>query len=439
MTDERKIAVLGSGFGAFGAGHRLDAAGRPYASFDKNGFIGGHTASQVLPGGWTFDDGPHVSFTKDERIQGILAEAVEGRFESVPIRLNNYWQGYWFTHPAQLNLHGLPTDLIVRILLDFVEARQVDDPQVANYREWCIAAFGRTFAETFPLAYARKYHTTDAANLTTDWLGPRMYRPNLAEMLEGALASGPRTDLHYVTHFRYPSFGGYVSYIRPWAERAGVQLDHELVGLDPVARELRFANGRSWPYEQLISTIPLPSLVPLIDGVPDAVRDAAARLAYTSVVIVNLGVDRPNLSESHVTYFYDEDIVFSRLSFPERLSPHTVPPGAASVQAEIYFSEKYRPLSGSPEALIPRVIDDLGRCGILRPDDRILFSEARFARFGNVIYDGDRAAAVATIHAFLDEVGVMYCGRYGEWNHLWTDEAFMSGERAAERALAETG
>ena len=81
------------------------------------------------------------------------------------------------------------------------------------------------------------------------------------------------------------------------------------------------------------------------------------------------------------------------------------------------------------------MISDLRRCGTLRGDDQVLFSEARVARYGNVIYDHDRATALATVHGYLDEIGVLYCGRYGEWNHLWTDEAFVSGELAAERAL----
>ena len=49
------------------------------------------------------------------------------------------------------------------------------------------AAFGRTFAEAFPMVYGLKYHTTSAENITTDWLGPRMYRPTLEEVLRGLL------------------------------------------------------------------------------------------------------------------------------------------------------------------------------------------------------------------------------------------------------------
>ena len=46
---------------------------------------------------------------------------------------------------------------------------------------------------------------------------------------------------------------------------------------------------------------------------------------------------------------------------------------------------------------------------------------------------------MATVHSYLDDVGIAYCGRYGDWAYLWTDESFLSGERAAEKALASVG
>ena len=118
------------------------------------------------------------------------------------------------------------------------------------------------------------------------------------------------------------------------------------------------------------------------------------------------------------------------------LSPNNAPPGHGSIQAEIYFSKKYRPLTVPPEQLIDRVIADLRRCGLLREDDRIVHRNAMVAPYANVIFDLERPAALATVHGFLDDIGVAYCGRYGDWAYLWTDESFISGERAAETALS---
>src|SRR5215472_19264754 len=117
------------------------------------------------------------------------------------------------------------------------------------------------------------------------------------------------------------------------------------------------------------------------------------------------------------------------------LSSTNVPPGTGSIQAEVYFSEKYKPLAGSPDALIEPVIRDLRRIGLIRENDRVLFSKAMMLRYANVIFDLDRAAALKTVHGYLDDLGIAYCGRYGDWGYMWTDESFKSGENAAQRAL----
>jgi hypothetical protein len=59
--------------------------------------------------------------------------------------------------------------------------------------------------------------------------------------------------------------------------------------------------------------------------------------------------------------------------------------------------------------------------------------------YANVIFDHDRSAALKTVHGFLHDVGVQFCGRYGDWGYIWTDESFKSGEEAAGRAVASLG
>jgi protoporphyrinogen oxidase len=431
------IAILGTGMAGFGAAHRLHGEGITPVLYDKNGYHGGHTASFRYDTGFLFDLGPHVSFTKDPRIQNLLAESVDQQYETVQINLNNYWRGYWPKHPVQLHLHGLPTDVIVKVISDFVEVRQGPERPVNNYEDWLLSSFGRTFAELFPVPYTRKYHLTTPNNMSTDWLGPRIYRPSLEEVLQGALSTPPPYT-HYVTHFRYPSNGGFVSYLRQFVPKASLKLNHELVSLDPRARELRFSNGSTAQYDELISSVPLPDLIRMIQGAPQDVVEASRRLACSSCVLVNVGVNRQDLSNAHMTYFYDEDICFTRVSFPHMLSPRNVPPGMGSIQAEVYFSDKYKPLTGSPDAWIEPVIADLRRCGLLREDDRVVFSSAMLIRHANIIFDLDRALALKTVHGYLDDLGIAYCGRYGDWGYMWTDESFKSGELAAERALSHT-
>lgn len=428
------IAILGAGMAGFGAAHRLHSERIGSVLYEQKAHYGGHTSSHRLGNGFVFDEGPHVSFTKVERVQQLLADNIDHDYQILSTRVNNYWKGYWIKHPAQCNLHGLPTDLVVDILRDFVHAQDHDHGPINNYADWLTASYGATFARTFPMEYGFKYHTTTADNMTTDWLGPRLYRPQLEEVLRGALS--PTTpDVHYISHFRYPSHNGFVSYLAPFAKMTDLRLSHEVIRVDARARTLHFANGRVAGYDHLISSLPLPELIKRIAGAPPDVAEAAEKLACTTVVIVSLGIDRPDIIDAHWTYFYDRDVFFTRLSTPHMQSPNNVPPGAGSLQAEVYFSKKYRPLDRSPDECIEPVIRDLRRVGLLREDDKILVRHAMLIPYANVIFDLDRPAALATVRGYLDDLGIVACGRYGEWGYQWTDEAFMSGENAAQKVL----
>ena len=431
----KNVVVLGTGMAGFGAASYLHGIDIRPVVYDKNSYYGGHTASFRDKNGFLFDFGPHISFTKDGRIQNLFAQYVDQKYEAIQVKLDNYWRGLRLTHPVQLHLNGLPKDLIVEIIADFVKEHGVER-KIQNYEDWLIASYGRKFAELFPMQYTRKYHMTSADNMSTEWLGPRMYRPSLEEMLKGALA--PWTpDVHYITNFRYPTEGGFVSYLKGLPAIADLRLDHELVAINSRRKELRFANGFKTRYDALVSSIALPDIVPMIADAPQDVVDASQRLACSTCVLVNVGVNRSDLSDAHVTYFYDQDICFTRLSFPHMLSATNAPSGCGSIQAEVYFSSKYRPLIQAPEDLIDQVIADLRRTGTLRDADSIVSRHATIVSYANVIFDLERAAALETVHGFLKDIGINYCGRYGDWGYMWTDESYISGERAADAALSQ--
>jgi len=437
MTQSR-ICIIGSGMAGFGAAHRFHEAGLSTLLFEKHPHYGGHTASYTFPEGFVFDEGPHISFTKDERLKALFAESVNGEYESLQTNVNNHWRGHWIKHPAQINLYGLPADLVISIVKDYVKAHQSPPPEIRNYADWLVAAYGETFARTFPMEYTIKYHTTTADNMHTDWIGPRMYPASLDEVLRGALV--PSTpEVHYITNFRYPKHGGFVQFLNKFVKETEVRCGHELIRIDPKARTLHFKNGHVQPYDQLVSSVPLPELIPMIDGAPRDVLEAAAKLACTELVLVSLGLNKPDVIDATWTYFYDRDFFLTRLSTPHLQSRNNVPSGCCSIQAECYFSDKYRPLDRRPEDCIAPVIDDLIRCGLIAGEHEVIFRNVMHIKYANVIFDLESAPATATVHGYLDDIGIQYCGRYGDWAYIWTDESFISGERAASKAIDALG
>ncbi len=428
------VSVLGAGMAGFGAVNRLHEQGVRPVLYEARPSIGGHTSTHFYDDGFIFDEGPHISFTSNKRVQQLFADSVDGEFHTLKAYVNNYWAGHWIKHPAQVNMHGLDPDLVARCVSDFVQASKIEKREICHYQDWLRAAFGETFAKTFPEQYTKKYHTTEARNLTTDWLGPRLYRPKLEEMLLGALKP-EALDVHYVDTFRYPKKGGFVEYLKNFLPKAEIHCGFRVLQIDSSGRTLEFANGAQAPYRNLVSSIPLPRLIPMIRQVPKEVRTAAALLSCSQVVLINIGLNRPVETRAQWTYFYDQEICFARLSFPCGFSPSLAPPGCGSIQAEVYFSEKWKPLTGKPQDWIEPTIDGLIHCGLVKDRSEIVHKSTIFAPFANVIFDHDRQKSLKLVHDFLDDVGIAYCGRYGDWGYIWTDQAFLSGERAAGATL----
>jgi len=177
----------------------------------------------------------------------------------------------------------------------------------------------------------------------------------------------------------------------------------------------------------------------MVEGAPADVVDAAAKLSCSQCVLVNIGVDRPDMSPAHWRYIYDLDLDAVRLSFPHMFSPDVVPPGHGAVQVEVYFSDKYKPFDGNIDAVVETVIGNLTTMGVLREDENIVYKEGRWVPWANVIFDLETNAALEKVHPFLDESGITYCGRYGDWAYIWTDESFMSGNNAAQKVLDRLG
>jgi UDP-galactopyranose mutase len=195
------------------------------------------------------------------------------------------------------------------------------------------------------------------------------------------------------------------------------------------------ADGSACVYEKLISTIPLPVLVKMIDSeAPPAVREAAGRLRHVSVRCVNLGIGRPGLTEKHWIY-YPEDSVFHRIFVQGNASPHANAPGGFGLTCEITYSP-HKPLPCEGEALIDRCIADCIKVGIIRGDDAILARNQLDMPFAYVVYDHNRTRNVKIIRDWLAGHDIVLAGRYSEWEYYNSDHAFLAGKKAAETVLA---
>jgi protoporphyrinogen oxidase len=425
---DRSVAILGAGISGLAAAKRLQELFSCVDVFEMKSYLGGHAYSHQIDG-FIFDEGPHVSFTKRPEIQKFLADSVGGQFFEYKSEVFNFWKGFWIRHPVQCNLYGLPVDVVERCLIDYFRAQAEPGQAANNYADWCRLSLGQAFSEEFTFPYTRKFWTTDAFNISPEWVGHRVYRPKPEEIVRGVLAP-QNVNYHYITEFRYPIRGGFYGFLKGMPLGSRIHLGYEVNLIDLNRRELEFKNGKKSNYEYLVSSLPVVELVRLIKDVPSAVIEAADHLCSTSLVLVNIGIKRnEGLPNGHWLYIYDEDVVFARINFPHRLSPNNAPPKCASIQAEIYYS-KYRALPC--EDVMNRTIEDMMRIGLIYKDDHILTASQLNIPFANILFDLERESNLAIVQKYLSDQGIICCGRYGEWGYYWTDDSIMSAWRAAE-------
>ncbi len=423
------VAILGAGISGLSASFHLGH--RDAVVFEAEHRYGGHIASWARDG-FTWDDGPHISFTTNEYVRKLFADNIDGKYEELDIGATNYFRGHWIEHPAQTHLHQVPEPLRSGCLASFLETvSDGSQPEPANYREWLHQAMGPVFAETFPAAYTRKYWTTDPANLDVDWIGIRILRPTVEEVMEGAKGPLGRATYYVATRdSRYPSRGGFGAYTHRLARGANISYGKRVERVDFSRRWLGFSDGTEAEYELLVSTIPLPTLIAADQDAPPGVREAASLLRCTNFLYVQVAANHPTKREEFWVYVYDEDKLSTRISFTEKFSPNNAPEGMTGIQVEVYGSS-YRPLPSDQRRVGRRVVDELIEMGLVEGPDSVKSVNVKFVPWGNVIFDLDRRTALAEIDAYLDRLGVLRAGRFAEWKYLMTDACVLSGRRAA--------
>lgn len=421
----KSVAILGGGLASLAAASKL--TGLQATIFEKNSYLGGHAVSHVKDG-FVFDEGPHVSFTRDEEIKKFLSGVVTDEFYELSAKILNYWKGQWIQHPVQTNLDLLPKKIREKCVKDFINKKQLGSD---NYASWCRSNFGHSISEEFIFKYTRKYWRVEPESLATDWVGPRVYVPSVEEVNLGS--KGP-TNAHYITNFRYPKTGGFGSYLNFSIGSTEVQLNSEVRRIKKDGTWNITIGEKNLRFEQIISSLPLPTLISLIEDVPSFVVDESRKLLCTSIVLVNLGLKGSvKLPDAHWLYIYDEELPFARVHFPHTLSAANCPQGFCSLQAEVYYLNDERPLDA-----LQSTVKGLIKANIIQSEEDIVFSDVLDVPFGNVVFDHNREKSLSVVNQFLDEIGIIRCGRYGDWGYYWTDDTIHSGWRAAAHCSSKS-
>jgi protoporphyrinogen oxidase len=424
----KRIVIIGGGLAGLSAAYHLRE--HEPSVFEKETVVGGLCRS-FTQDGFTFDCTGHLVHLRNQYTKDLVARLLPEAFNSYERLASIYSKSTTTPYPFQANTYGLPPEVIKDCVMGFVESMHVEqNGGPKNFHDWVLKTFGTGIAKHFMLPYNEKFWKQDLKTITSDWVSWSIPKPSLEEVINGALGLTNK-GMGYNPKFIYPKNGGIDCLPQALARTVrNLHTAESIQHIDLRKKCVRMAGGREEPFDCLISTLPLPVLYRMLTDTPDTLKEAASRLTAIAILNINIGVDRPRISDQHWVYFPEDQFIFSRVGFPMNFSRTVTPRDTSSMYVEI----THRPGDKiSHSAAFERALMDLQKCGILRREDRILTRQILDINPGYVVFDEHRQTHLQNLIDYLASRGVYTAGRYGRWDYFSMEDSILSGKAAAEQ------
>jgi protoporphyrinogen oxidase len=424
------VAVLGAGLTGLSAGLELTRAGVPHRIYERLPVAGGHAVT-TLEDGYRFDRTGHLLHLRDPELRAEVLAWLGGDCLEIARRSVVWSNGVYTRYPFQANTFGLPPHVANECVLGFVQAHFAPPgPEPKNFEEYCLRHFGAGITRHFMVPYNARLWGVPPTEITSDWCRRFVPLPKLEDVIAGAVGLNDR-ELGYNQRFLYPRLGIGELPRAMHRQLTSVELGRAPQRIDLRARVLELADERV-PFVALISTIPLPVLLGLLDPVPPEVRAAAAKLRATHLYYLDVALERAPKTDFHWAYVPEAKYPFYRVGCYSHFSPDLAPPGAGSLYVEL--ADREPPVL---ERVLPDVTRGLVDMGVIDGPEQIRFARIRRIDFAYVVFDHAYYDALAVIRRFLAEARIVSTGRYGGWQYGSMEDALLEGRAAARAARAE--
>jgi protoporphyrinogen oxidase len=379
------FVVIGGGVAGLTIAREIARAGRSVVVVERGAAVGG-LARTFRRDGFSFDLGGHRFHSNNADVVGWLTSLMGGDLLRVQRRSRIHLGGRFIDYPIRLAqaTRAFGAAQAVRGGLSYLGAVAANHrEQAVTFEDWVTRRFGRVLYEIYFKPYTEKVWGIRCEELSADWAAQRISVPNLAETVRGAVFPPNTPPPTAIRQFYYPR-RGYGTISERLAEeiaalRQEVWTSSSLASLrfDRAGADVEVVEGggaaRTLRCGHVISTIPLEALLAAMAHEPGILGVAAnARLAYRGLVLIFLGLARPQVSPDSWTYFPSPDLSFGRTHEPKNWSAAMVPGKDVTSLALEIFSSPGEPTWNSPDAdLVDRAVGELVDLGWLGRADVI--------------------------------------------------------------------
>ena len=426
-----RTVILGGGLAGLSAARFL---GSDYLVLEQESVPGG-LARSVCRDGFVFDFGGHALHSTQPDWFDLLRRLNCDLFFQERKAFVNTPRGP-IPFPFQYHLRNLPEPVYQECLDGLMAPRpETADPDAGtpNYLRWLDSTFGPGICRHFMFPYNQKIWKVDLSRLTAEFAPQRIPALERRRLVEINLESGSAA----ARTVAYPLSGGIQAI--PDAFRAGVgpvRCNARVTAVNLSSKTVAVNGRETFRFEHLISTMPLPRFLGLVEDLPEDVRRWIPDFDWLSVVVVNLGIGRERMTDMQRLYVSDPAVAFHKVVYNMNAAPGCVPAGHSSISVEITCRKDERLDLSRIER---QVVDHLIRMGLLRNSDPIVFNQVLTSEFGYVLYDAQRTPLVEKCRRYLRPWDVHLCGRFGEWAYLNMDDVVENARQTVLRMNGHAG
>ena len=339
--------------------------------------------------------------------------------------------GELIPYPFQKNYRLLANEQVVAECAEGLEA--VINGQPKHFEAFIEQRFGAGIARHFMLPYNRKLWGRDLKRLAVDWTSERVAAPEGVNE-RFATKGGSRNPLQSDTMVAYPTKGGYGEIYKALGRQVGdVRLNESVAHIDIRQKVATTESGNSYGWNYLVSTLPIATLLDLIEGSPPDLRREATQLDCLSLKLGLVVIDHPVDTEIQRVYSAEDRIPAHKTAINHNSSDYLRSLRHHGIMAEISIGPDK---SLEREDIEQWIVDSLIEMGLIRDASEVRQVQVRDVPFAYPVPTADRDATVCVIHRWLEDVGIYSVGRFGQWAYINSDEAIHRGMLLGERLLA---